>query len=276
MGKGAGLSGSVTVTPMPMSVMPLISTMSPGPASVACTRSKPWKVKTWLTRPLTDLPSVPSMTKTSMLGLIVPWLMRPTPIRPTKVEKSSAEICNCKGAAGSPFCAGTCLSTVLNRADMSGPHCSPAGPSSNDVQPLMPEAYTTGNSNCSSVAPKLANRSKASLITWVGLEPGLSTLLTTTMGFRPKAKAFLVTKRVCGMGPSCASINSTTPSTMDKARSTSPPKSAWPGVSTMLMWVPSQLTAQFLARMVMPRSRSMALLSITVSTTFSCSAKVPD
>jgi hypothetical protein len=28
--------------------------------------------------------------------------------------------------------------------------------------------------------------------------------------------------------------------------------------------------------MVMPRSRSMALLSITVSTTFSCSAKVPD
>eukprot|EP00952_Eustigmatos_sp_NYUAD-ZCMA_P008166 34179-Eustigmatos_ZCMA.PRE.1 len=44
----------------------------------------------------------------------------------------------------------------------------------------------------------------------------------------------------------------------------------------MLMCVPCQLTAQFLARMVMPRSRSMALLSITVSTTFSCSAKVPD
>jgi len=43
----------------------------------------------------------------------------------------------------------------------------------------------------------------------------------------------------------------------------------------MLMWVPPQLTAQFLARMVMPRSRSMALLSITVSTTFSWSAKVP-
>ena len=38
----------------------------------------------------------------------------------------------------------------------------------------------------------------------------------------------------------------------------------------MLMCVPFQLTAQFLARMVMPRSRSIALLSITVSTTFSC------
>jgi hypothetical protein len=89
------------------------------------------------------------------------------------------------------------------------------------------------------------------------------------------ASAFFVTKRVCGIGPSCASISSTTPSTIDSARSTSPPKSACPGVSTMLMCVPSQLTAQFLARMVMPRSRSMALLSITVSTTFSCSAKVP-
>ena len=44
----------------------------------------------------------------------------------------------------------------------------------------------------------------------------------------------------------------------------------------MLMCVPCQDTAQFLARMVMPRSRSMALLSITVSTTFSWSAKVPD
>ena len=96
------------------------------------------------------------------------------------------------------------------------------------------------------------------------------------MGRRPRASAFLVTKRVCGIGPSCASISSTTPSTIDSARSTSPPKSAWPGVSTMLMCVPFQLTAQFLARMVMPRSRSMALLSITVSTTFSCSAKVPD
>ena len=49
-----------------------------------------------------------------------------------------------------------------------------------------------------------------------------------------------------------------------------------PEVSTMLMCVPFQVTAQFLARIVMPRSFSMALLSITVSTTFSCSAKVPD
>jgi hypothetical protein len=48
-----------------------------------------------------------------------------------------------------------------------------------------------------------------------------------------------------------------------------------PGVSTMLMCVPFQVTAQFLARMVMPRSRSMSLLSITRSATFSFSRKVP-
>ena len=45
-----------------------------------------------------------------------------------------------------------------------------------------------------------------------------------------------VTKRVCGIGPSTASTSSSTPSTMLSTRSTSPPKSAWPGVSTMLMW----------------------------------------
>jgi hypothetical protein len=48
----------------------------------------------------------------------------------------------------------------------------------------------------------LSNRSKAALITASGLAPGLSTLFTTTMGFRPRASAFLVTKRVCGIGPS--------------------------------------------------------------------------
>ena len=140
IGIGAGLDGSVIVTPMPMSDSPLISTMSPGPASVACTRSRPWNFSTWLTRPLTTLPSGPSMTTTSIMGLTVPALMRPTPMRPTKVEKSSAEICSCSGAAGSPFCDGTCFRMVLKSADMSGPHCSLGSPSSSDDQPLMPEA----------------------------------------------------------------------------------------------------------------------------------------
>ena len=95
------------------------------------------------------------------------------------------------------------------------------------------------------------------------------------MGLRPSASALRVTKRVCGIGPSTASTSSSTRSTIDSTRSTSPPKSAWPGVSTMLTWVPFHSTAQFFDRIVMPRSRSMSLLSITRSVTFSFSRKVP-
>ena len=58
-----------------------------------------------------------------------------------------------------------------------------------------------------------------------------------------------------------------TPSTIDRMRSTSPPKSAWPGVSTMLMRMPLCSTEVHFARMVMPRSRSMSLLSIARSDT---------
>ena len=55
--------------------------------------------------------------------------------------------------------------------------------------------------------------------------------------------------------------------TIFRIRSTSPPKSAWPGVSTMLILVPPYWMAVFLARMVMPRSRSRSPESITRSTT---------
>ena len=50
-------------------------------------------------------------------------------------------------------------------------------------------------------------------------------------------RALRSTKRVCGMGPSAASTSSRQPSAMDRTRSTSPPKSAWPGVSMMLIFV---------------------------------------
>jgi len=98
----------------------------------------------------------------------------------------------------------------------------------------------------------------------------------TTMGLRPWAKALLVTKRVWGMGPSTASTSSSTESTIDRTRSTSPPKSAWPGVSTMLMRQPCQVMAVFLARMVMPRSRSSSLESMTRSGASPMVWRVPD
>src|ERR1043166_5764701 len=62
-----------------------------------------------------------------------------------------------------------------------------------------------------------------------------SILLMTTMGLAPASSALRSTKRVWACGPSTESTTRSTPSIMFMIRSTSPPKSAWPGVSTMLM-----------------------------------------
>ena len=72
---------------------------------------------------------------------------------------------------------------------------------------------------------------------------GRSTLLTTTITGSLASRALRSTKRVWGSGPSDASTSSTTPSTMDNPRSTSPPKSAWPGVSITLMVMVSPFAA---------------------------------
>ena len=63
---------------------------------------------------------------------------------------------------------------------------------------------------------------------------------------------------------------------MVRPRSTSPPKSAWPGVSMMLILTPPWSTAVFLARMVMPFSRSRSPESMTRSLTDWLSRKAPD
>jgi hypothetical protein len=88
--------------------------------------------------------------------------------------------------------------------------------------------------------------------------------------------ALPTTNLVWGSAPSAASTSTTQPSTIDRMRSTSPPKSAWPGVSTMLMRVPRHCTEVHLARMVMPRSRSRSLESIARSITCWFSRKTPD
>ena len=106
------------------------------------------------------------------------------------------------------------------------------------AQPCSADAYTIEKSSCASVAPNLSKSSKVRSMTQSGRAPGRSILLTTTIALSPSAKALRVTKRVWGIGPSTASTNSSTPSTIDSTRSTSPPKSAWPGVSTMLIRVP--------------------------------------
>ncbi len=68
--------------------------------------------------------------------------------------------------------------------------------------------------------------------------PPLSILLITTIGFLFKFNAFFKTYLVWGILPSTASTKSITPSTIESIRSTSPPKSACPGVSTMFIFTP--------------------------------------
>ena len=119
------------------------------------------------------------------------------------------------------------------------------------------------------------NRSYTSSSTSVARASLRSILLITTIGCSPSSRAFISTKRVWGSGPSEASTSSSTPSTMVRVRSTSPPKSAWPGVSTMLILASPKCTEVFLARMVMPFSRSRSLESMTRSWTCSLARKVP-
>ena len=99
-------------------------------------------------------------------------------------------------------------------------------------------------------------------------------MLITTIGFSPCSKALRSTYLVCGIGPSKASTSRTTPSTMFSTRSTSPPKSAWPGVSTILILMPLYIIAVFLERIVIPRSRSRSPESITRSATCSLERKM--
>ena len=63
---------------------------------------------------------------------------------------------------------------------------------------------------------------------------------------------------------------------MVRPRSTSPPKSAWPGVSTMLIFRSPWRTAVFFARIVMPFSRSRSVESSTRSATSWLARKAPD
>ena len=127
--------------------------------------------------------------------------------------------------------------------------------------PSLPQAYTTGKKAASSEAPSSTNKSKVLPTTHSGRASCLSTLLTTTMILSPKARAFLRTNRVWGIGPSLASTRRRAPSAIFKTRSTSPPKSAWPGVSIMLIFVSFHTTEAFLEKIVIPRSRSSSFES---------------
>ena len=103
----------------------------------------------------------------------------------------------------------------------------------------------------------------------------MSILFTITIGRSPCANALPRTNFVCGIGPSAASVRRITPSAICKTRSTSPPKSAWPGVSIILIRTPSHNTEVGFARIVMPRSFSRSPESSSRSSTFWLSRNIP-
>ena len=142
--------------------------------------------------------------------------------------------------------------------------------------PCFADAKTKGHSKISSSAPSSINKSRTSSTTSRGLASGLSTLFMQTITGRFSSKDFFKTNFVWGIGPSKASTSNTTPFTILSTRSTSPPKSACPGVSMMLILTPLWFTAVFLERIVIPLSLSMSLESITLSLTCWLSLKIPD
>src|SRR5829696_9375190 len=113
-------------------------------------------------------------------------------------------------------------------------------------------------------------------MTSAGRASGRSTLFTTSTTGSRASSAFRRTKRVCGSGPSLASTSKSTPSTIVRPRSTSPPKSACPGVSTMFTLVSPIWTAVFFARIVIPFSRSRSIESRTRSATSWFARNEPD
>ena len=246
--------------------------MSPASALSSATRSSPRKASTLVTRVCSiSLPSRLSDFRT-VLGLIAPEWMRPVRMRPRNGSDSSVVTSMRNGLSASMCGGGTWRRMRSNSGSMS--LCSAS--SEVAAQPWRADANKVGKSSCWSLASSAENRSNTSSCTWWGRASERSTLLISTIGRRPRRSALPSTNLVCGSGPSAASTSSTTPSTMERMRSTSPPKSAWPGVSTMLTRVPFQTTEVALARMVMPRSRSRSFESMARSATCWFSRKVPD
>ena len=94
-----------------------------------------------------------------------------------------------------------------------------------------------GNSICLSFASKSINKSYTSSTTSSIRASGLSILLIAKITGKSLSRAFFKTNLVWGKGPSLESTKRSTPSTKLRLLSTSPPKSAWPGVSTILIFI---------------------------------------
>ena len=92
-----------------------------------------------------------------------------------------------------------------------------------------------------------------------------SSLLTKHMRGTPYLSAWRHTVSVCGSTPATPSNTATAPSRTRSERSTSTVKSTWPGVSMMLTRWSRQNVVVAADVMVMPRSCSWTMWSMTAA-----------
>ena len=248
---GVDANGSVTLASQRVSVTvastpPAMVTMSPETHRSTSSRFKLFDVNIFCTRNVSR--TLPSLRRRTMILSPIrhePSTTRPVTTRPRNGSRSIMLTSMLNGFASSPLGGGTC-STMRRKIASTLPEPSSTSRrvfSSNvSAAPARADAYATGKSNCSSVAPKEAIKSNKSLSTASHsalVTPSLSTLFNTTIGFNPFCTALRKTNLVCAIAPSIGSTSNKTPSTISNARSTSPPKSACPGVSTALIVTPS-------------------------------------
>ena len=237
-------------SPMRAASRPRSTTTWPAAASVTVSRPPRWNLRSPVTRAGSPRPRS-SRSRTCS----VPERSSATTSLP---PASSRSILNTRPAAG-PSGDGSRL----------GSSSGSAWRSSATPSPFRADPKSTGTSGSS--------RSRTSSSTNSGSAPARSTLLTNTTVAMPSRCRARISTSVCACTPSTAETTSTAPSSRLRARSTSAMKSEWPGVSTRLTVVPSTSKDTTAARMVMPRRRSSAIVSVWVepASTLPGSASTP-
>mmetsp|Transcript_37956 Transcript_37956/g.112374 ORF Transcript_37956/g.112374 Transcript_37956/m.112374 type:complete len:248 (+) Transcript_37956:730-1473(+) len=154
---GIGVSRSQMVSPIAMSEMPVIAAMSPACTSSTGTFAKLLYTYSSLTFAVRTWSGVRLLTiETAWPFRIVPDTTRPIAMRPRCLSKSMLADIICSGESGRTSGAGTSRTTVSNSG------CSVSASASGlwPAMPRKPDAYTTGKSICSSLAPRSIISSK--------------------------------------------------------------------------------------------------------------------
>ena len=252
-------------------VNPAIQIMSPALTSLTGTLLFPSKVNNFVNLPFSKISPWRFIAFTESFTFAVPLSTFPVKHLPKKGSESKRVVSIVKGSFIFEYGSGT--DSMIKSSN--GDRFFLSSFISLTHQPSLPEAYKIGKSSCSSVASKDKNKSNTSSNTSFALLSFLSILLIITIGFRPWERALPKTNLVCGIGPSEASVSNITPSAIQRTRSTSPPKSAWPGVSIILIFVCFQIIDVGLAKIVIPLSFSRSPLSSSLSSIFSLVLNIP-